>query len=95
MILAAAVKYRIEKTDTETILCGARHADIIAQLPALGFEPHVGYKELEQGFIDHNGNFLGRAEAYFHAKDCGQLPAVLIKNHEDRHVYLLTIEELW
>lgn len=46
MILAAAVKYRIENTGNEVVLYGARYAAIIAQLPVLGFEPHTGHKEL-------------------------------------------------
>lgn len=51
MIIAAAVKFYIEKTDQKVVLCGLRHDAPFRQLAALGFEPKVGYKELEQGFI--------------------------------------------
>ena len=55
MIIAAAVKFYIEKTDQKVILCGLRHDAPFRQLAALGFEPKVGYKELEQGFITTDG----------------------------------------
>ena len=73
MILAAAIKYYIEETGKEVILCGARHGNVFIQLEALGFKPRKGYKEIEQGFIDHKNNFLTREEAFEHAKMCGQL----------------------
>ena len=38
MILAAAIKYKIEATGKEVILCGARHGDVFVQLEALGFK---------------------------------------------------------
>lgn len=73
MILAAAIKYKIEKTGKEVVLCGCRHGDIFLQLRALGFNPAEGYKEIDQGFIDHNGNFLNRQDAFIHAHKCGQM----------------------
>ena len=73
MILAAAVKFYIEKTNEEVILCGHRHGDIFRQLGSLGFEPQNGYKEIEQGFIDDKNNFLTRKEAYLHAIDSWQI----------------------
>ena len=73
MILASAIKFHIEATDKDVVLCGYRHGDIFMQLPALGFEPHKGYTEIEQGFIDYNNNFLTREEVYEHAKQCGQI----------------------
>ena len=73
MILASAIKFHIEATDKDVILCGCRHGDVFMQLPALGFKPHEGYKEIEQGFIDNNGNFLTREQAFEHAKQCGQI----------------------
>lgn len=73
MILAAAIKFHVDSTDADVVLCGARHGDVFAQLKYLGFEAKQGYTELEQGFIDHNNNFLTREEAFQHAKDCGQI----------------------
>ena len=35
MILAAAIKFRIERTGKEVVLCGARHGHIFDQIEAL------------------------------------------------------------
>lgn len=50
-----------------------RHDAPFRQLAALGFEPKVGYKELEQGFITTDGKFLNREQAYYHAVNCRQI----------------------
>lgn len=73
MILCSAIKFHIDKTDEEVILCGLRHGDIFKQLKALGFEPHKGYKEIEQGFLTVSGGFLSRKEAYVVALKYGQI----------------------
>lgn len=95
MILAAAIKYQIEETGEEVILCGARHGNIFQQIKGLGFEPRKGYKEIEQGFIDHHNNFLTREEAYHHAKMCGQLCDKIIYDREKVGSYTLISEDLW
>lgn len=97
MILAAAIKYKIEATDKEVVLCGARHGDVFVQLEALGFKPRQGYTEIEQGFIDHRNKFLNRSEAYDHAKECGQICASIIHEHEksDSSLKELFSEDLW
>lgn len=97
MILAAAIKYYIEKTGKEVILCGARHGDVFLQLKQLGFEPRKGYKEIEQGFIDHKSNFLTKEEAYEHAKMCGQLCEKIIHDRENGCVCSkkMISEDLW
>lgn len=94
MILASAIKYYIESTGKEVILCGARHEDIFIQLEDLGFEPCKGYKEIEQGFIDHKNNFLTRKEAYEHAKVCGQLCEKIIHQRESGSKQMIS-EDLW
>lgn len=73
MIIAAAVKFYIEKTDQEVILCGLRHDAPFKQLAVLGFEPKKGYKELEQGFLTTDEEFLNREQAYYHALECKQI----------------------
>lgn len=83
MILASAIKYYIEDTGREVVLCGARHEYIFKQLELLGFEPRKWYKEIEQGFIDHKNNFLTREEAYEHAKMCGQISEKIIYEREN------------
>ena len=95
MILASAIKFRIEKTNKEVILCGARHGNIFAQLESLGFELQGGYKEIEQGFIDHHNNFLTRKEAYEHAKEIGQLCCRIVHARETTYGDKLISEDLW
>ena len=73
MILAAAVKFHIDKTNEEVVLCGHRHWNVFEQLNLLGFEPQKGYKEIEQGFIDDKNNFLTREDAFEHASNSGQI----------------------
>lgn len=97
MILAAAIKYHITKTDKDVVLCGCRHGDIFVQLESLGFEPRAGYIEIAQGFIDHQGNFLTRKEAFEHAKMCGQLADKIIYDREHGGCGNLNLisEDLW
>ena len=98
MILASAIKFHIEATDKDVVLCGCRHGDVFAQLDALGFDPHKGYKEIEQGFIDNHNNFLTRQEAFEHAKQCGQLCAKIVyarEHGEDIGGLNLISEDLW
>lgn len=97
MILASAIKYKIEATGKEVVLCGARHGDVFDQLEALGFKPRQGYKEIEQGFIDHKNNFLTREEAFEHAKMCGQLCEKIIYEREEKSHWgkEMISEDLW
>ena len=98
MILASAIKYHITATDSDVILCGARHGDIFKQLRDLGFKPHDGYEEIEQGSIDHHNNFLSRKEAFEHAKSCGQLADRIIYDRENGSIpggLKLISEDLW
>ena len=78
MIISSAIKFFIEKTGKEVILCGRRHGDIFMQLSLLGFKPRKGYKEVCQGFITDKGDFLTREQAFEHAKQCGQISSVLV-----------------
>ena len=97
MILASAIKFHINTTGKDVVLCASRHGDVWEQLDALGFEPRKGYEELEQGFIDHNNNFLTREEAYEHAKACGQVCQKIIYDREHGVVggRKLISEDLW
>ena len=94
MIIASAIMFYIEKTDKTVTLCGRRHGDIFAQLKALGFEPRKGYKEIEQGFIDHKGNFLNREQAFDHAVKCGQVTEQTLKYTQGKSCGLMS-ELLW
>lgn len=73
MIICAAIKFKILKTNKEVILCDMRHHDIFSNLYEMGLQPNEDYIEIEQGFIDHRHKFLSRQEAYIHAVECGQL----------------------
>ena len=75
MIICAAIKIQVEGLDHETIILCRRHGDGFKILKDLGYAPKTKYKEIAQGFIDHNGKFLDRKEAYIHALECGQLSA--------------------
>lgn len=97
IILASAIKYYIEDTDKEVILCSARHGNIFEQLEGLGFNSRKGYKEIEQDFIDHKNNFLTREEVYEHAKMCGQISENIIYERENGGVggRKIISEDLW
>lgn len=97
MILAAAIKFHIDKTDKDVVLCGCRHGDIFAQIKDLGFKPKEGYEEIEQGFINHKGEFLNRKEAYLHAKEIGQICDKIIYEREQPSSfgYNMISEDLW
>lgn len=95
MILCAAIKFHIDKTDEDVILCGQRHGDIFKQLKLLGFEPKIGYKEIAQGFITHTGDFLDREDAWKHAAMCGQLTIVQQDNFDYGDTPKLVSEDLY
>lgn len=95
MILASAIKYYIESTGEEVVLCGPRHGDIFKQLQGLGFDPKKGYKELEQGFVTHDGRFLDRVEAFNYAKEIGQISEKIILEREKIGQLSLISEDLW
>lgn len=75
MIICAAVKIQVEGLDHETIIPCRRHGDAFQIIKDLGCQAKKKYKELKQGFINHNGDFLDRKEALAHALECGQLSA--------------------
>ena len=75
MIICAAIKIQVEGLDHETIIPCHRHGDAYKILKDLGYAPRTKYKEIEQGFINHLGNFLNRKDAYQYAWECGQINA--------------------
>ena len=95
MILASAIKFHIDKTDEDVVLCGLRHGDIFRQLKALGFEPQKGYKEISQGFITDKGEFLDRKQASDHAIDCGQINSIRDLKYIREDKIELFSEDLW
>ena len=87
MIVAAAIKFYIENSKNEVVLCGVRHGDIYKQLQGLGFKPHIGYKEICQGFVSNTGEFMNREDSYRHAVISGQI--------EEKLSPELFSEDLW
>lgn len=73
MLICAALLVQVEGLDHTTILPCRRHGDGFAILKDLGHVPKTKYKVVEQGFINHKGEFLNRVEAWEHVKMCGQL----------------------
>ena len=95
MLVASAIKFKIERTGKEVILCGVRHGDCFRQLEALGFEPRKGYEEIEQGFVDNYGVFRNRNQALLHAVQCGQLNADMRGQYSRGEKKTLYSEDLW
>lgn len=78
MIICAAIKLIQEELfgeklsiPKELVICGHRHGDCLKIINELS--PRWCHTKQIQGFIDHNGKFLDRKEAFIHAKECGQL----------------------
>lgn len=88
MIICSAIKFYIESTKEEVVLCGVRHGDIFAQLKLLGFKPQQGYLEIKQGFLTDDNVFLNRQEAFSYAKQCGQIET-------EKESGTLYSEDLW
>lgn len=63
LITHAAVKIYDLRQDKEIVIPCHRHADAFLILKEFGYKRHVDFKELEQGFLDCNGNFLNRVAA--------------------------------
>jgi hypothetical protein len=95
MIICAALKVQVEGLDHETILPYRRHGNGFRILEDLGFQPKKGYKVLEQGFINHKGEFLNRKEAFEHVKEIGQCNATQRWYWEDHAQDELYSEDLY
>lgn len=91
MILSAALQVTFQRPDEEETItvAGHRHMDIYYLLSAFHV-PTVGNPV--EGFMDHEGNFLDRYEAFEHAVNCGQLSWTTI-DHKERHCELQLFSE--
>lgn len=80
MIICAAVKWTSPSGLEMTIGC-IRHADGLAQLNTVrDLGSVINKNDIEQGFLDHEGKFYSREDAYIIAKKCGQLSATTLAN---------------
>lgn len=95
MLLCAALLIQVEGLDHKTIIPCRRHGDGFQILQDLGYGPKTKYKILQQGFIDNDGNFLDRIEAYNYAKVCGQLSATIRWYKGDSNEVELDSEDLY
>ena len=80
MIICAAVKFHIDKTNMDVVIPCRRHYEAFAIMHDLGFSNGHDCHHIDDGFIDHKSNFLSREEAYNHAIECGQLSATTRQN---------------
>ena len=81
MIVCAAVQWIDPINELEMTIGCIRHADGLAQLEVVREIGQVINKiDVEQGFLDHNGKFYSRTDAYTIAKQCGQLSATTLAN---------------
>lgn len=95
MIICAAIKISFINTKgevTELTICGHRHNDCFKTIRYLD-KKYTSWSE--QGFINHNGDFLNRKEALKHAQECGQLSATHRYYQEDHNIDELYSEDLY
>jgi len=71
-ITQAACLVKIDGIPEPQVIPLHRHSDMWGILKAFGFRPHQGYEVIAQGFIDNDGWFYNRQDAYALAKLCGQ-----------------------
>ena len=95
MIICAAIKIQVEGLDHETIIPCRRHGDAFQILKDLGYAPKTKYKELAQGFINHEGAFIDRIKAYREAKCSGQISQTTRWYKEDHNDSELYSEDLY
>lgn len=96
MILCAAVKVYDEryKPDGFVVVPCWRHGFGYSILHELTGD--ISYKKnKEDGFIDHQNNFLNREEALQHALNCGQLSASAREFKRQRNENELYSEDLY
>lgn len=72
MVCRAAVKVYDKRQDKEMIIPCHRHCDAFLILKEFGYRKGEDFKEIEQGFLNERGEFLGRIDAWHEAKRCNQ-----------------------
>ena len=87
MIVSAAIKIITIPDDKEVVITGLRHCNCYNTLTNLGLRPMNDYYVIDAGFIDHQGNFLNRKDAWKHACDCGQLPVNIVEHNISEELF--------
>lgn len=91
MIICAALQLKLEPTEELTTLPCWRHGMGYQLLKEL----KTTAKVVAEGFIDHEGKFFDRYDAYIEAKKCGQLPQSTRWYKEDNREVELYSEDLY
>lgn len=71
-ITQAACLVKVDGIPEPQVIPLHRHGDLGRILKAFGFLPHQGYEVITQGFVDNDGLFYNRKDAYILAKAWGQ-----------------------
>ena len=74
-----------------TIPCH-RHGDAFAIIAQFLDPDEIDKTKTEQGFLTHDGTFLDRTQAYFHAKESGQIASDYRLDKVEPQLYS---EDLW
>ena len=89
MIICAAIKTQMIGLNEPTIIPCFRHAHGYKILQDLVSDRRL-YGQVVEGFIDNDGHFLDRKEAYKHTIECGQLSKTVRWqkfDHDDKELY--------
>lgn len=95
MIICAAIKIKyLDRNDEKqtVVICGHRHGDCYYTISKLDVFYVI---EKIEGFIDNQGKFFDRQEAYVHARNCGQLSQSNIWYKEEHSECELYSEDLY
>lgn len=97
MVCRAAVKvFDLRQNKEITIPCH-RHCDAFQILKEFGYTKSVDYKEIAQGFLNEQGKFMTRIEAWYEARKCRQFLPEYIDEHCDDEIppTELYSEDIW
>ena len=97
MIICAALKID-EKDKDPIIVAGFRHGDCYETLYRLNRELSLYAKSKDlvtDGFLTSANTFVDRREAYFIAKQCGQLSSQALHDKTARREFELYSEDLY
>lgn len=86
MIICAAIKIQFKNKygrDETVIVHGLRHGDCFTTMTKMNLPPKKERTEI-QGFVDNNGVFYDRLEAFHIASACCQLSAT-VKQYKTEH----------
>lgn len=86
MIVCAALKDK----NTNKVFCGVRHSDIYEMLHNLSY-----YGDFIEGFVDNDGDFYSRKDAFYYALKHYQLSRTVIEWKEEKFERELYSEDLY